>query len=47
VKVPSLDVGRPYAGRVEPLSVDRARTEMADPGPLAQIAAKLKESLKT
>ncbi|MCO5994851.1 amino acid adenylation domain-containing protein [Actinoallomurus rhizosphaericola] len=44
-EAPPADVWAPYAARVEPYTVDCAHTEMADPGPLAHIAAKLKESL--
>ncbi|MEV0401885.1 amino acid adenylation domain-containing protein [Actinoallomurus sp. NPDC050550] len=42
---PHLDVWRPYAAHVEEHPVDCAHTEMADPGPLARIAARLKETL--
>ncbi|MEV5705534.1 amino acid adenylation domain-containing protein [Actinoallomurus sp. NPDC052274] len=46
-EAPPADVWTPHAARVERHPVDCAHTEMADPGPLARIAAKLKESLET
>ncbi|GAB3958470.1 hypothetical protein GCM10029978_003470 [Actinoallomurus acanthiterrae] len=42
---PPPGVWQPYAVRVEEHPVDCAHTEMADPGPLARIAARLKETL--